>query len=207
MNILDRLANLGKAEQICYGVGALCLLIGILMGINGTRQVLDANASTGWEHTQGTVTKSEIERSERESKDSNGNSQTYTTYSAIVRYEYRVANKSYASQQVSFSNPNASETTAEARVSKYPVGSTVNVYYAPDDPRKAVLEPGITAESFVVAFLSLMFIVGGVICAVVGFKFGPYLRRGSGTYHPGELEKDDAVRPVRGQTRRSARAS
>src|SRR5258707_3584913 len=107
MNILDRLAKLSKAEQVCYGMGALVLLVGILIGISGIRQVLDANASTGWEHTMGTVTKSQIERSEHQSKDSNGNRQTYVTYSAIVRYEYQVGNKSYASQQVSFSNPNA----------------------------------------------------------------------------------------------------
>jgi hypothetical protein len=54
------------------------------------------------------------------------------------------------------------KTYAEAIVARYPVGQMVTVYYTPDDPAKAVLEPGLSLKAFFTLSLGLVFLgVGG----------------------------------------------
>lgn len=81
----------------------------------------------------GTVTVSEIEGT--------GNQTLWR-----LEYEYRVEGTDYVGREVRPNFPSARmrERTANSRVRQYPVGKPVTVWYDPESPRSARLEPGTT---------------------------------------------------------------
>ncbi len=64
-------------------------------------------------------------------------------YQARIGYRYKVGERSYIATGVSL-NAGAyrSRSEAEEVTTRYPVGKQVTVYYDPEDPVTAVLEPG-----------------------------------------------------------------
>lgn len=76
-----------------------------------------------------------------------------TSYSASVDYSYVVEGKEHHSSQVRyFVGPDAHET-----VRKYPSGAQVPVFYNPEDPSSAVLEPGTNTKTQVMRSLAIGF--------------------------------------------------
>jgi hypothetical protein len=68
-----------------------------------------------------------------------------------VRYKYQVDGQDYEGSRIRMYKENSSNKKAMARMQeRYPEGSRVKVYYDPDDPSTAVLEPGFTAISFAI---------------------------------------------------------
>lgn len=66
-----------------------------------------------------------------------------TVSTASVRYSYRVGDKDYQSTRLYIGRPvfNGLSSVAAATVAKYPPHAPVRVYYNPDNPAQAVLEP------------------------------------------------------------------
>ena len=60
---------------------------------------------------------------------------------------------------------------AERKIRVYPRGIQVNVYYKPNDPKKAVLERGVTARSFFLLLVAGMFFLGFIILTPIGLFF------------------------------------
>ncbi len=88
-----------------------------------------------WHNTTGTVLMSSVQWKRT------GNSGS-TTYPVVV-YQYEVNGQRHQSQRIKageqFLNVRISGQ-AEATVQKYPIGSTVTVYYNPANPAESVLE-------------------------------------------------------------------
>ena len=86
-----------------------------------------------------------------------------TQYRLSVRYEYEVDGKRYTSRRYAFGTRyitgfrNAQETAAQYRDQ-----GQVTVYYNPENPRHAALEPGIAWDSFVILGVGLVLLVIGV---------------------------------------------
>jgi hypothetical protein len=181
--------SLDRMGIIFLVVGGLLGLLALGFGAAGVSQVASASASTGWTQTQGHIITSEVKFSEQHS--SNEQSISYT---ANIVYEYTVSDKAYTSKQIKFGVDNASANTAQQLVNKYPVGSTVPVYYAPNDPRTAVLEPGVTAGSFGMLAFAGIFLIGAAVFGCVGFWLGG-LRKGieTGEY---QVEQGEGGGPV-----------
>src|SRR5262245_6576768 len=59
-----------------------------------------------------------------------------------VRFAYRVAGKSYVGQRIRTGLPLTSRDQAAASAARYQIGARVTVYYCPQHPAEAVLEPG-----------------------------------------------------------------
>ena len=91
-------------------------------------------STQAWQSTTGTIMMSSVQSSY-----SGGSHSTYP----VVVYQYEVRGQRYQSQRIKageqFLNVRISGQ-AEATVQKYPIGSTVTVYYNPSNPAESVLE-------------------------------------------------------------------
>jgi hypothetical protein len=82
-------------------------------------------------------------------------------YQARVGYRYKVGDRYYVATGVSHDVAGFGTRSAAQRVvDRYPEGATVTVYYHPDDPTQAVLEPGGGGDAAVL-------MVAVVLCGVV----------------------------------------
>ena len=141
---------------------SIFILVGGSIIFFGLKTLKTANDSTHWPTVAGKVTSSSVISKHG---DKGG-----VTYKAEVLYEYHARGQTQLSNEVAYggygsSNPSHAQTT----VNHYPKGKRVTVHYSPDDPTKAVLEPGISSQAFFLpGFGSVFFSVG---CAV--FYFAP----------------------------------
>ena len=111
--------------------------------------------SESWPFTEGEVVSSHV----KSRHDSDGD----TSYSAAVRYEYEVNGTTYVSRTISFGRKlYFGRASAEDVAAMYPVGEKVTVYYDPNNPKIATLEPGISVGSFIVLGLSAVFLIVGL---------------------------------------------
>jgi hypothetical protein len=87
-----------------------------------------------WQSTTGTVVMSSVQRKHT--------GRSYSNYPVVV-YLYQVNGQQYQSQRIKageqFLNVRLSGQ-AEATVQKYPIGSTVAIYYNPSNPAESALE-------------------------------------------------------------------
>ncbi len=86
-----------------------------------------------------------------------------TVYFTSVSYRYRVNDERRLGHQVSLWNPTAAGGRQDALnfITNHPVGSAVEVYYDPQRPERAVLQPG--ADEF----QHRLFCWGGVIVLMI----------------------------------------
>ena len=99
-----------------------------------------ARASREWPAADGTITRSAIVLKSKGRKRHR------------IRYEYEVGGQLYESKRIAFMD-RVFGGNASDRYRRYPNGSTVDVYYDPDDPSLAVIEPGVRLIGFVGAIL------------------------------------------------------
>jgi hypothetical protein len=115
----------------------------------------DTSAQMGWPQVQGVVEQVSLQRFER--------AKTRTERATMrwrlqLRYRYEVAGTRYTSERYSSSPPTSDadggrQPSAEltALLERHGVGSSVEVFYSPVDPREAVLSPSTTANGYVLA--------------------------------------------------------
>jgi Protein of unknown function (DUF3592) len=86
-----------------------------------------------------------------------------TSYHPLVKYGYRVDNKSYESSSVGLAKVfYSTKEDAEKTVEQYPPGKVVTVHYDPSDPSTAYLELQGMRNSegvFVLLFLYVVFVI------------------------------------------------
>jgi hypothetical protein len=129
----------------------------------------DARASADWPNVRGQVLSSDV----RVSSDSEGGD----SYVPQVEYSYLVNDVEYRDDTIKFGeNSYGRRRTAEEIANRYPVGQSVSVYYNPAEPDEAVLEPGVTAGSYLVLGMGAFFLLIDMIVAVVGLA-GRLFRR------------------------------
>jgi hypothetical protein len=148
-------------SPIAQGIVAVaCLAVGmVLTFMYGLPMYRRAEASLNWPTTSGTVETSEVTSSFTKGK---------TKYSPSVSYSYDVNGMRQTSNSIWASGGDSStvKSVHQAVVDKYPVGSTVKVFYDPEDPAYAILEPGITSTNYIVLGGGGATMLAGVIMAV-----------------------------------------
>lgn len=89
----------------------------------------------------------------------------YTNVDVYIRYEYAVDGVSYTSLSV-----NSLDTPFQpsSYASRFPVGEDVIVYYNPENPSDAVLEPGFVNIFKAFEGFSSLFLVVGVFLFILG---------------------------------------
>jgi hypothetical protein len=147
--------------------GGIFLVIGGGLSYWGWNIVQNAQASSAWPTTDGTVTSSEVVRV----SDADGG----VTYSPEVTYSYSVDNVQYVGDTISFGeNTYSSKRKAEGISADYPVGKAVTVYHDPLEPEVSVLEPGVSGGSYIALAVGVVFILIGLITAVLIVIFRKY---------------------------------
>ena len=152
-------------------------IIGALFGVIGfvnARRV--ANASARWPTAAGTITTSAVieEQIEDETKNDKSTIRKIYHYQVDLRYAYKLDKRDYVgtSATAGWMPIYGLREQAQAVAARYQPGSPVTVYYDPDRPGTAVLEPGSRQGSAApLIFSAISAVVGGVMLAlfVVGF--------------------------------------
>jgi len=136
---------------IAFGAGVPVTVYGVML-------ILDAWASEGWPTTSGRVIESRV--TETRSRNSG------TDYRAEITFEYEVDGAAHRSDRWTFNNPKFnSSSEARAVASRYPVDAEVEVYFDPDDPSTAVLQPGAGFFTYIYFIFGLSLIGLGVFVA------------------------------------------
>ncbi len=141
---------MGIFEWIMAGSGLLVTVVSIICSVllpllilsglgyflykRNQQSMAYRQSAQAWQSVTGTIMMSSVQ-----SGYSNGHHSAYP----VVVYQYNVHGQRYQSQRIKageqFLNVRISGQ-AEATVQKYPIGSTVTVYYNPSNPAEAVLE-------------------------------------------------------------------
>jgi hypothetical protein len=141
---------MGIFEWVMTSFGLLATIVGVVCSIaipvlvlgglgfflykRNQQSMVYRQSTQTWQSTTGTVLMSSVQESY-----SGGSHSTYP----VVVYQYDVSGQRYQSQRIKageqFLNVRITGQ-AEAAVQKYPIGSTVTVYYNPSNPSEAVLE-------------------------------------------------------------------
>jgi hypothetical protein len=155
----------------CLSSLGILLLFGLIGGglsFWGWTILQDARASVSWPTAEGVVSSSEVDHS----TDAEGGD----SYSPEVTYQYQVDGQNLANNQIKFGeNSYSSRRKAEEIAAAYPVGKQVTVYYEPERPDNAVLEPGVSAGSYIVLGIGVLFIALALLIPPLTLIFG---RRG-----------------------------
>lgn len=136
MSGLSSLNNLGP--MIAGIVAIPFIIIAVVFVVAALRSRRQVSAAQDWPTVNGKVIYATVET--RHSHSSHGG--TTTSYYPKVTYEYTVNGQRYQNSRISFGlevglgNYNA----VLRKVATYPINSTVQIYYDPNDPSQTVLE-------------------------------------------------------------------
>lgn len=120
------------------------ILFGVYFIIIGGRDIKHSHECLTWPGTDGVIIESGIY--ERKDKD---NSTWY--YSPYIKYSFIVNGKTYTGDRKSYrSEENSNKKVIEDLLTDYPKGSSIRVFYKPDQPEFSVLERGEPLGNFAV---------------------------------------------------------
>lgn len=149
-------------------LGCVLVVAGISIARFNLSLIPIAEASVGWTTTEGRITKFEIVERVM------GEYETEVFCGPMVQYTYSVDGYLFTTDRVSFNsyiNENCSAIKADLYNPRYTVGKQIFVYYDPEQPSMAVLEPG----ACVTCYPHLM--LGGIFGFVGIFGLGKASRK------------------------------
>ncbi len=117
--------------------------------------------SRNWPCVEGRITESAVQVTRRHHS---------TSYSPQIAYTYSVLGQAHFSTAVTIGATRtfSSYTKAQAQVAKYPLGQTVSVYYDPQQPAQATLEPGATGGAWATLLMGVITGGMGVMVLILG---------------------------------------
>jgi len=152
----------GKGCLSTFFSMGIFLLVGLGLTYWGWIILQNARASASWPAAEGKITISGVSHS----TDSDG----ADSYSPEITYTYTVNNVSQTNKTIKFGeNSYSSRKKAEGIANSYPVGKNVTVYYDPEKPARSVLEPGVSAGSYIVIGIGVFFILLTLIITPISF--------------------------------------
>ena len=120
----------------------------------------EAAASEKWPMVTGEISYSDIKTSR---------SDNTTMYAADVQYTYQVNEKAYKGEKISMlEGSSSSQSMAKKTLKKYPRGKVVEVYYDPELPSIAILEPGQNIWIKLIKYAPLLFCLVGALIIIKG---------------------------------------
>lgn len=140
-----------------YSLFIICGIAFIIFGISFFKKSI---ASENWYQAEGIIVSSNVRTNYEENHGK--------TYSADIEYQYNVGDVSYNSEEVSLGDYSSSNKNHFQKiVDKYYIGKVVIVYYNPEKPSEAVLEPGLT----IVPYIVILFGFFPIITSILVFYF------------------------------------
>jgi hypothetical protein len=148
------------------------LILAIILFIAGLIDILiilyywlKSIESKKWETTNGKILTSDV------SKMRDTNEGDSILYKPEICYSYNVFSEKYISNRIRilFNYYSSSSLRSFKLTNKYPKDSNVVVFYNPNKPSEAVLEPGLKMDLIIVFVLALLF---GVVSFYFSYKNG-----------------------------------
>jgi len=153
----------------------LVIIFGMLGGITSVRFYFlynNVKNSHQWPSINGKILSSEVNQEREFTGNTKGSriSETRIKFYPIIKYSYIVAERDYQSERITLGahprirgtimdiissiSSNSKLEWAQKIVDKYPIGADVKVFYDPNSPKEAILEPG--GRNFGVIFSGLI---------------------------------------------------
>jgi hypothetical protein len=157
-----------------FALPIVALLGGVLCVAAYIRTRRLANASLRWPTAAGTVTHcdivEEIIEDKRDDDDKSAVRRVHHRYQVDLRYAYKIGKRDFVGTETNCNGATiyGLREVAEKAAAPYRTGQNVTVYYDPEQPGNAVLEPA--SRKGAIAPL-----IGAAICAVVGGIFLTFL--------------------------------
>jgi len=132
---------------ITIGVFALA---GLIIGIWSWKNISKAKKSEAWPKIDGVIT----------SSDSMNNKENLMPE---IEYSYQVDEQTHTGKLELATSDVAMPGHAEKHAEKYPLNSTIEVYYDPENPEVSTLEPGVRKDDWFIFWLCVGSLLTGVI--------------------------------------------
>jgi hypothetical protein len=150
---------------IAWLVGGLLMLVGGTIVLAVLLTVWKGHRTRSWTTTFGRVLSSGVEETEPVSEEERPSS--LGLYQPKVVYEYEADGKRLTTDAIQVRGNVRTTTTIrheQGLLGRYPAGESVTVYYNPDKPEEAVLEPGVPRGLFPITVVGAgLFLVGLVL--------------------------------------------
>jgi hypothetical protein len=152
--ILDGTRQFRKFFTGCFAVFLLLFLVawyavlGFIFEAAG-----NGREAVNWPTTSGQVVETKVTSHTSTSSSGSGRNRTTsssTSYVPWVLYRYSVSGLELENHEVQIMTSYDTREEAMLVTDEYPVGSTVAVYYKPDDPGISILVPGISDETLLI---------------------------------------------------------
>ncbi|MBN1416262.1 MAG: DUF3592 domain-containing protein [Bacteroidales bacterium] len=152
----------GNANPVTMGI-IFAIIGGAIFIFFALPPLQYAAASKSWPAVPGTITRSEVKVWQRD-----GN----THYEPDIAYSYMVEGKRYSSSKITVGDGSLDNNVKRAKSlqAEYPAGKEVDVYYDPDLPESAVLQPGTKSGDLMLAGISALFFFVGLLAVYQGVK-------------------------------------
>jgi len=174
-------AGLGLDDDLVVPVlmglfASIFILVGGAMLAAGAVNLRDARASRTWPSAQGRILFQKTDATESRVRDAEGQTHEATSFSSFVVYSFAVDGVTHYANKRKFGEVGGGgEERAANLAARYPLGGAVEVRYHPADPDRAVLEPGLGGETWVLPGAGLAFLLFGLAVWAFGI---PALTRG-----------------------------
>ncbi len=146
------------------------LLIGSALLLTSIGKIKIGIASRTWPAVKGIILSSFVG-----SKSSGG--EGGDSYAALIQYKYDVNGKVYQSHSINTA-PGwwawGLQRAAKKKVAQYPPDKTIDVYYNPQSPKTAFLEPGVHLSGPFLILLGVILLIIFLVAFSVGGIFGFY---------------------------------
>jgi Protein of unknown function (DUF3592) len=133
--------------------GLAILGFSIWLTSTGLRKVQLGKESLSWPSVKGSIVHSYLRKHGEQNR---------VSYTAEIRYRYKVNGSDYVSDQLWY----GAGQGAAGNVQVYPLRKEVTVYYQPDDPPESVLVPGAFGGAYFVLAAGIATAIAGSACLV-----------------------------------------
>ena len=156
------------AKWVVAGVGALMIVMGGVFGAVAADNYRDGEATKAWPSTTGQILTADVDEEVRRERRDNGSYRERRTYTPRITYAYTIQGIEYTGHRIRTDDSGGDRDKAFDTINEYPVGSTVDVFYDPENPDSAVLKQGAdTVAVWVFGGVGGLFVVLGLV-GVVG---------------------------------------
>jgi hypothetical protein len=146
----------------------LFLAVGIAITAFGVYRLRIVRASAKWPTVTATVVSSDVETRHRSGDATGMRTERGFEYLPRIAYEYSVDGVRHQSDRITFDDLRFdNHITAKAIADRYASGSEVSVYYDPEQPGRAVLEPGLSWTAYLLPAFGVVLMLSTVAAWVV----------------------------------------
>jgi hypothetical protein len=139
-----------------YGFAGLVIGVGCFVTVLGIRMCKEARVTWTWPSTEGIVRGTEVLET------CGGGLKGRTEFQPVVTYEYSAGGVTHTGKRIMLVDISSGSRYAHRIIARYPVGTSVTVYYDPASPQDAVLRRGNDGNTIGVPAVGIFFALIGV---------------------------------------------